>query len=135
MENCFMKDIEQAKRYLAMAEKDYRAVCGMTSSDFFSNEIFWFHVQQSVEKILKGWLCCLGVPVPRIHDLDELAETVKSNGKTALDPYLHLLAFTDFAVSFRYDVYLDIGEDLDRIKISSDLGSLLGLARKIVEEA
>ncbi len=49
-----MKDVEQARRFLGIAERDYRAVRGMEDPETFSAEIFGFHVQQAVEKALKG---------------------------------------------------------------------------------
>jgi hypothetical protein len=40
-----MKDLEQARSLLAMAERDHRALRGMEDPDVFSAEIFGFHVQ------------------------------------------------------------------------------------------
>ena len=56
-----MKDLEQARNFLSIAARDYRALCGMEDAEVFSDEIFGFHVQQAVEKALKAWLCSLGV--------------------------------------------------------------------------
>lgn len=50
-----MKDLEQAKIFLDIAARDYRALCGMEDPETFSDEIFGFHVQQAVEKSLKAW--------------------------------------------------------------------------------
>jgi len=44
-----MKDLEQARTLLEMAEKDARALSGMMDADVFSPEVFGFHVQQAVE--------------------------------------------------------------------------------------
>ena len=41
-----MKDLEQARNLLGMAERDYRALRGMEDPAVFSEEIFGFHVQQ-----------------------------------------------------------------------------------------
>jgi hypothetical protein len=49
-----MKDLDQAGSLLSMAEKDYRALCGMENPTVFSAEIFGFHVQQAAEKVLKA---------------------------------------------------------------------------------
>lgn len=65
-----------------MAERDYRALCGMDDVVVFSDEIFGFHVQQAVEKALKAWLSHLGVSYPKRHDLDELAALLEDAGQT-----------------------------------------------------
>jgi len=57
-----MKDLKQAGNFLNMAQRDYRALCGMEDSEVFSSEIFGFHVQQAVEKILK--FCRVGLAPP-----------------------------------------------------------------------
>ena len=75
-----MKDLEQARHFLGIAERDYRALGGMRDPEVFSDEIFGFHVQQAVEKALKAWLCALGVPFPRTHDLDELGALLEDAG-------------------------------------------------------
>jgi HEPN domain-containing protein len=109
-----MKDLEQARSLLVMAERDHRALCGMEDSEVFSDEIFGFHVQQAVEKALKAWLCCLGVPFPRTHDLDELGALVEEAGQKTPVFLSSLLEFTDFAVAFRYEAFPDLEADIDR---------------------
>ena len=109
-----MKDLEQARNFLSIASRDYRALCGMEDPEVFSSEIFGFHVQQAVEKALKAQLCILGVPFPRTHDLDELSTLLEEAGRK-IPEFLHtLLEFTDFAVAFRYDAFPDLEVDIDR---------------------
>ena len=110
-----MPDTEPARRYLIMAEKDLQAVSGMLDADTFPVEVFGFHVQQATEKILKGWLCFFGITFPKIHDLDELSALLLDNQIAVPEEYTHLLAFTDFAVTFRYDAYLDIDEEIQSV--------------------
>ena len=50
-----MKDVEQARHFLGIAERDYRAVCGMEDPETFSAEIFGFHVQQADTRSSKLW--------------------------------------------------------------------------------
>ncbi len=45
-----MKDLEQAKSLLGMAEKDYRALRGMKDPAVFSEEIFGFHVSRRLKR-------------------------------------------------------------------------------------
>ena len=129
-----MQDAEQAHRYLIMAEKDLKAVSGMKDDKVFPIEVFGFHVQQAIEKTLKAWLCFHGVNFPRIHDLDELALLLSDNEITIPQEYIHLLSFTDFAVTFRYDVYLDVEEEIDRDKICHDTNALHKYITAILSE-
>ena len=109
-----MKDLEQARRFLKMAERDCRALGGMEDAAVFSSEIFGFHVQQAVEKALKAWLCSLGVPFPRTHDLDALAGLLEEAGQEMPEFLSGLLEFTDFAVAFRYEAFAELEGDIDR---------------------
>jgi HEPN domain-containing protein len=127
-----MKDLEQARNLLRMAEKDYRALGGMEDAQVFSAEIFGFHVQQAVEKALKAWLCCLGVAFPKIHDLDELGTLLEDAGQRIPEPFAGLLEFTDFAVAFRYDAFPDLECDMDRRDAIRQVGDLLKHVQNIL---
>jgi HEPN domain-containing protein len=129
-----MKDLEQARNLLAKAERDYRALCGMEDPAVFSDEIFGFHVQQAVEKALKAWLCILGTPFPRTHDLDELGTLLEETGQQ-LPAFLPvLLEFTDFAVAFRYEAFPDMEGDIDRRDCISRVGLQLAYVQQIVAQ-
>jgi HEPN domain-containing protein len=130
-----MKDLEQATSLLGMAERDYRALCGMEDPEVFSAEIFGFHVQQAVEKALKAWLCCLGVPFPKTHDLDELDALLEEAGQTLPEFLPPLLEFTDFAVAFRYEAFPDMESDIDRQKSLRGVNRLLQHVRHILCQA
>lgn len=130
-----MKDLEQAGNFLNMAQRDYRALCGMEDSEVFSSEIFGFHVQQAVEKILKAWLCVLGEPFPRIHDLDELGALLEEAGQEIPESLQSLLEFTDFAVAFRYEAFPDLESDIDRDVCIDRVGSLLRHVREIITKS
>jgi len=127
-----MRDPKQAEALLAMAERDHRALCGMEDPAIFSDEIFGFHVQQAVEKTLKAWLCCLGVPFPRTHDLDELGALLEEAGQTIPEAVAGLLEFTDFAVIFRYEAFGDMEADIDRRDAVDKIARLLQHVRKVI---
>lgn len=127
-----MRDPEQAGNLLAIAERDYRALCGMDDPVVFSDEIFGFHVQQAVEKTPKAWLCCLGVPFPRTHDLDELGALLEEAGQTLPESAAGLLEFTDFAVVFRYEAFGDMEADIDRRDAIDKIGRLLQHVRQVI---
>ena len=128
-----MKDLEQARNLLAIAQRDYRALCGMEDPAIFSDEIFGFHVQQAVEKALKAWLCVLGVPFPRTHDLDELGALLEETGQRLPAFVPDLLEFTDFAVAFRYEAFPDMEGDIDRRDCADKIARLLEHVRHILE--
>ena len=130
-----MKDLEQARHFLSIAERDYRALCGMKNPEVFSDEIFGFHVQQAVEKALKAWLCAQGVPFPRTHDLDELGALLEEAGQE-IPKFLHtLLEFTDFAVAFRYEAFPDLEGDIDRLVCINGVGCLLQHIQQIMTKS
>jgi len=127
-----MRDPEQARNLLRMAEKDCRALHGMEDAQVFSTEIFGFHVQQAVEKALKAWLCCLGVTFPKIHDLDELGTLLEDAGQRIPGSFTGLLDFTDFAVAFRYDAFPDLECDMDRRDSIEQVSGLLKHVQSIL---
>ncbi len=127
-----MKDLEQAKNFLSIAARDHRALRSMEDAEAFSDEIFGFHVQQAVERTLKAWLCALGVPFPRTHDLDELGAMLEEADQE-IPKFLHtLLEFSDFAVAFRYEAFPDLEGDIDRHSCIDGVGRLLQHVQEIV---
>lgn len=63
-----------------------------------------FHAQQAAEKCLKGLLACLGQPIPKTHNLEDLRGLC-----AALAPDLplsdaELAELTPYAVQLRYDL-------------------------------
>ncbi len=127
-----MSDREQAHQLLAMAQKDYKALCGMKDEEVFSTEIFGFHVQQAIEKALKAWLCLLGLAFPRTHDLDQLAALLEDAGLTIPSPWVGLLEYTDFAVAFRYDAFPELEGEIDREGCCEQVRGLLNHVRSIL---
>ena len=92
------KDIEHARMMFSMAYKDLKAMNGMKDEEIFDDEIFGFHAQQSVEKMLKSWLSLLGEAYPKIHDLEELIALLKDKGEKVPKQFYTLVDFADFAV-------------------------------------
>ena len=111
---CYMADLEQARSLLRMAYKDFNALIGMQGSALFAEEIFGFHVQQSVEKALKAWLCASGVPYPLTHDLTRLL-TLLEDQNAEVGKFWPLAQYTLFAVQARYEEGVaDLDEPIDR---------------------
>lgn len=98
-----MNDLKQAQVLLATAERDVTAIKGMDDSEVFADEIFGFHVQQAVEKLLKAWIALLGKAYPATHDLARLVEILKTYDTDIVD-YGDFAEYTSYAVRFRYSV-------------------------------
>ena len=119
-----MKDPKNAQKMLELALKDFKALQNMTNVQLFDIEIFGFHAQQTVEKLLKSWLSAIGVMYERTHDLQNLFSLIKDN-KQSLPPDLEELQnLTDFAVTFRYDVFESLNADIDRDEIIKKISEL-----------
>ena len=96
-----MSDRKQAYLLLAAAERDLTALRGMRDATVFADEIFGFHVQQAVEKLLKAWLALLGETYPTTHNLARLLALLNTHDAEALR-FNELVEFTPYAVQFRY---------------------------------
>lgn len=60
-----------------------------------------FHAQQCVEKYLKAWLAARRIPIPRVHDLDELLGLLPVQEQPELAPAL-IEDLTRYATTGRY---------------------------------
>lgn len=110
-----MSDLEHARLMLTMAENDIKAIKAMGDSASFSDEIFGFHAQQAVEKLLKAWLSAIGIKYPRIHDLEQLMQILK--GKLAFPAtFSELKDLTDYSIIFRYELIEKTQDPLDRVE-------------------
>lgn len=97
-----MKDIKHSKQLITLAQDDLTALNGMMSSEIFTEAIFGFHAQQSVEKILKAWLALLGQEYPLTHNLNILLDQLELKG-ASIEMYRDFSEYTDFAVRWRYE--------------------------------
>jgi len=66
-------------------------------------DVFGFQTQQAVEKLLKAFLCELGIRYRRTHDIAELAAMVESHDERLPVTPIALERLSAFAVEFRYD--------------------------------
>jgi len=106
-------DKHHAEQLLSMAVKDHTALAGMLDVENFSEEVFGFHAQQTVEKALKAWIACLGLTYPKSHDVSVLVKILKDAGQD-LSQFPDLEDYSVFAVQYRYEAYDDNEETLDR---------------------
>ena len=84
------------------AERDLRALQGMSDATVFADEIAGFHAQQAVVKLLKAWLILLNEPYPLTHDVDYLLRRVQSR-ESDVEQFEELIEYNPFAVQFRYE--------------------------------
>jgi HEPN domain-containing protein len=92
---------EEARQFLRLARRDFRAAEGLLDSHRFDEASWGFHVQQAAEKALKAWACHEDVEFPLTHDLRLLLGLL---GSRAIDvaAFRELEILTVFAVQFRY---------------------------------
>ena len=100
-------ELDHARQLLALANRDLRALKGMTDAEVFAYEIFGFQAQQTVEKSLKAWISAVGGEYPISHDIALLLERIHSL-ECEVAPFAELTDLGIFAVHFRYD---EAGED------------------------
>jgi HEPN domain-containing protein len=127
-----MSEFDKNKMF-AMANGDLKALTGMLDSKTFSDEIFGFHAQQAVEKVLKAWINHLGYDHPKIHDIRELFRILRNYG-AEVDKFLNLMELNIFAVQFRYDMYYDSEPTLDRNAIINDVKVIIEHVGNLIKD-
>ena len=92
-------------------------------NDYFSDEIFGFHAQQSAEKILKARIASLGGHYSKTHDLMALLNSLSDLGVDIGD-LTDLVDLNSFAVQYRYESFDTDDEELDRAELLQTLETL-----------
>ena len=123
-----MTEHDHAVKLFAMALKDVRALIAMMNPQVFSDEIFGFHAQQTVEKALKAWLSQLKIEYPKTHDISFLLKLLEKKKKIA-KKWKNLIEFNVFAVQYRYEAF-DLEESLDRKNIIHLVKTLIAKVRR-----
>jgi HEPN domain-containing protein len=127
-----MKEHKPAVLMLRMAKKDLAALEGMLDDRIhFSDEIFGFHAEQSVEKALKAWISAAGVEYPFTHDISLLMNTLIKSG-ISMDEWTDLLELGSFGVQFRYEEMEISDEPVDRIAMLNRVKLLLNKVEDII---
>ncbi|NWF49871.1 MAG: HEPN domain-containing protein [Ignavibacteriaceae bacterium] len=127
-----MQDLKNAVKMFKMAEKDFKALKNMTDETLFDIEIFGFHAQQTVEKLLKAWLSAIGVKYEKSHDLQILFSLLNANGQNVPAELETLENLTDFSVNFRYDVFESVDASIERQGTINQIQQLRDLVNKII---
>ena len=74
----------EVRGWLRKAESDLRNIALVLPAADCPFDTVCFHAQQAAEKYLKGWLTYLGVPFPKVHDLEELIALLPADERIAL---------------------------------------------------
>lgn len=127
-----MKDPKNAKKMFTLAAKDFKALQNMENEALFDVEIFGFHAQQTVEKLLKAWLSSLGIKYERTHDLQNLFSLLRDNNQIVPANFEELDYLTDFAVNFRYDSFGSFDANINRKELIEKIKQLINLVQKII---
>ena len=129
-----MNEVDEARAMLSMAEKNLRALKGMDDATVFYDEIFGFHVQQTIAKSLKAWIIAIGAEFPFTHNLARLLAILEENG-CEVESLWDLVEYTAYAVTFRYDASEMTDDPLDRSDASEKAQRLYDHVRKIIDTA
>lgn len=98
----------------------------------FSEEVFGFHTQQTIEKALKAWITAKQLAYPKSHDLSVLTRILGDNGED-LSRFPDLEDYTIYAVQYRYEAYDDSEELLDRRQVVEATKSLLDHVQAVLD--
>ena len=106
-----MSDVKCARVLYRAAERDVLTLRSMTADA--PVESFGFHVQQAAEKAFKAWLALLGETYPLTHSIEMLLDLLADRG-VSMEPFRGLVAYTPYAVEFRYAGADPGAEPIDR---------------------
>lgn len=128
-----MKELDRAKAVFGAAMKDFTALVEMRDNHKIADEIFGFHAQQAIEKLLKAWMAALGMKYPQSHNIIFLLAALEEN-KQDVAAYWDFAEFNAFAVQFRYEAYSDLGATLDRAEAVRKVGGLVSKVEAVLKE-
>lgn len=98
------RPIDLARRFLLMAERDIQVFQKLSGDPDIHDSAVGFHAQQALEKCLKAVLAIHQIPFRKTHNLDELLDLLKDQGKVLPPSPDRLDIFTPYAVTLRYDL-------------------------------
>jgi HEPN domain-containing protein len=108
-----MRQHEQAMLLVKKAADDEALLAEILSARRVSDEIFGFHCQQAVEKLLKALLSLAGVVYSRTHNLRLLMDLLADSGQPLPPDFDDLDMLTPYGTLFRYED-LPVDVELDR---------------------
>lgn len=98
-----MKQPEQTRRLLHKAGQDEAVMDALLGKPDIDDEVFGFHAQQAVEKLLKAWLSDRGVDYPKTHNLRAIVDLLVAAGQSLPDDLKDVDSLTPYATIYRYE--------------------------------
>ena len=95
-----MKKLSAA--WIRKAESDFRVAKNLAGMHPPAHDEVCFHAQQAAEKFFKALLQEWGLPVPKIHELEDLLTMLLPGDATLQVVRLGLRGLSRFAVDYRY---------------------------------
>ena len=98
-----------------------------------------YHLQQAVEKVLKGALECVGVTVPNTHKITKLLEMITNNGANLiitewLDEHSEMLSEWEAETRYNMDFLVEKRKLDKAIKEVRSFLDINGIKRELREE-
>ena len=128
-----MSDLKCARTLVLAAERNLELVEILLEHEGGSDEVFGFHVQQAVERLLNAWLAIRGESYPPTHDLEQLFEAL-ARGGVDLGTFRSLSDYTPFAVIHRYEALGAQEPPMGRAQAASRTTTLLARVREFLDE-
>ena len=128
-----MSDLKCARMLVLAAERNLELAQILLERKGGSDEVFGFHVQQAVERLLKAWLAIRGESYPLTYDLEQLFE-VLTRGGVEPEVFRSLSCYTPFAVIHRYEALGAQEPPMDRAQAASRTATLLACVREFLDE-
>lgn len=99
--------LEDTRNWLTKANKDLQSADhGLTASPPLLEDVL-FHCQQTVEKVLKGFLTYHDIPFRKTHSLEEIGEQCLKLDSSLNELVNRAVPLTEYAWKFRYPGGLD----------------------------
>jgi HEPN domain-containing protein len=121
-----MKDrLALAQEWFDRGDRDLDAA-QLLHDEYFHTDVIAYHLQQAIEKYLKGYLLLNDVRPPRIHDLDTLLHLASTVEPDLYDPFIDLCEkATRYYLEERYPPGPPVEYTHDEIEVDLDLTSEL----------
>lgn len=97
------KPLEQARLYLQKASEDEVLLNKIVDDLDVSDNIFGFHAQQAIEKLLKALLSTKGIRFKKTHNLRELMDLLAEARMPLPDPIAEIDYLTPYGALARYE--------------------------------
>ena len=107
----------EAERWLARVDDDLRAAEALLALAPPATGTAAFHCQQAAEKMAKAVLIAMRQPPPKLHDIEELGQRIRSHNPAIGEAFEALGGLTRWYTSARYpDASLDGGPTVDDVR-------------------